>query len=71
MIGRIKKKYVYKVFEFWKKLILLFFKKKMYVLKWFFLYVFDKIKLNVIRYLLVICSKFKYLSVYVLIYYGY
>lgn len=43
----------------------------MYVLKWIFLYVFDKIKLNVIRYLLVICSKFKYLSVYVLIYYGY
>lgn len=34
-----------------------------------FLYVFDKIKLNVIRYLLV--SKFKYLSVYVVIYYGY
>lgn len=48
-----------------------FVKKKMYVLKWIFLYVFDKIKLNVIRYLLVICSKFKYLSVYVLIYYGY
>lgn len=48
-----------------------FLKKKMYVLKWIFLYVFDKIKLNVIRYLFVICSKFKYLSVYVLIYYGY
>lgn len=43
----------------------------MYVLKWIFLHVFDKIKSNVIRYSLATCSKFKYSSVYVLIHYGY